>query len=39
VTMKWIAEQLRMGTWTHVANRLQHAKINELNNQHELTLV
>jgi hypothetical protein len=24
VTWKWIAERLRMGTWTHVANRLSH---------------
>jgi hypothetical protein len=24
VTLKWIAERLRMGTWTHVANRLYH---------------
>jgi hypothetical protein len=40
VTLKWIAEQLHMGTWTHVANRLQQAKDkSESNNQHELTLV
>ncbi|MBI2927411.1 MAG: hypothetical protein HYY24_17075 [Verrucomicrobia bacterium] len=26
VTLKWIAEELHMGTWTHVANRLQKAK-------------
>lgn len=26
VTLKWIARELHMGTWTHVANRLQHAK-------------
>ena len=26
VTLKWIAAELHMGTWTHVANRLQHAK-------------
>jgi len=24
VTLKWIAEHLHMGTWTHVANRLSH---------------
>ena len=24
VTLKWIAETLHMGTWTHVANRLYH---------------
>jgi hypothetical protein len=24
VTLKWIAERLRMGTWTHVENRLYH---------------
>jgi hypothetical protein len=26
VPLKWIAEQLHMGTWTHVANRLQRTK-------------
>jgi putative transposase len=26
VTLKWIAQRLRMGTWTHVANRLYHVK-------------
>ena len=26
VTLKWIAKELRMGTWTHVANRLQKTK-------------
>jgi REP element-mobilizing transposase RayT len=25
MTLKWIAEQLHMGTWTHVANRIYHA--------------
>ncbi len=41
VTLKWIAEQLHMGTWTHVANRLQNAKReNEReNNQSQLGLV
>jgi len=23
-TLKWIADRLRMGTWTHVTNRLHH---------------
>jgi hypothetical protein len=26
VTLKWIAAELRMGTWTHVANRLHKTK-------------
>ena len=26
MTLKWIAERLKMGTWTHVANRLYHLK-------------
>jgi hypothetical protein len=26
MTLKWIADRLRMGTWTHVANRLYHLK-------------
>ena len=26
VTLKWVAEQLCMGTWTHVANRLYHSQ-------------
>jgi len=40
VTLKWIAEALQMGTWTHVANRLQNAKgKNESNQQDELGLV
>jgi hypothetical protein len=40
VTLKWIANELRMGTWTHVANRLHNAKDkNETNHQHELGLV
>ena len=25
VSLKWIAENLSMGTWTHVSNRLYHA--------------
>ena len=24
MTLKWIADRLKMGTWTHVANRLYH---------------
>ena len=24
VSLKWIAENLHMGTWTHVSNRLHH---------------
>ena len=40
VTLKWIATELNMGTWTHVANRLQNAKVkNDDNNQAELGLV
>ncbi len=26
VSLKWIAEHLHMGTWTHVSNRLYHSK-------------
>jgi hypothetical protein len=26
MTLQWIAERLKMGTWTHVANRLYHMK-------------
>jgi hypothetical protein len=40
VTLKWIAAELNLGTWTHVANRLQNAKDkNESNQQNELGLV
>ncbi|MCU0784543.1 MAG: hypothetical protein MUF81_10985 [Verrucomicrobia bacterium] len=40
VTLKWIAAELHMGTWTHVANRLQNAKDkNESRQQDELGLV
>jgi REP element-mobilizing transposase RayT len=40
VTLKWIAAELHMGTWTHVANLLHHAQgKSETNNQHELSLV
>ena len=31
VTLKWIAAQLHMGVWTHVANRLQNAKRSKSN--------
>lgn len=27
MTLKWIAERLDMGTWTHVANRLYHVPV------------
>lgn len=27
MTLKWIAERLNMGTWTHVANRLYHVSV------------
>jgi len=26
MTLRWIADRLKMGTWTHVANRLYHVK-------------
>ncbi len=40
VTLKWIASQLHMGTWTHVANRLQNAKgKHEPKDQTEFSLV
>ena len=40
VTLKWIAAELQMGTWTHVANRLQTAKPhNDPKNQNELALL
>jgi len=40
VTLKWIAAELHMGTWTHVANRLQHTKAkSESTHQHELGFV
>ena len=39
-TLKWIAAELHMGTWTHVANRLQNAKgKSEPTNQSEFRLV
>ena len=40
VPLKWIAKELHMGTWTHVANRLKNAKSeNDANKQSELQLV
>ena len=40
VTLKWIARELHMGTWTHLANRLKNAKSeNDPNKQSELRLV
>lgn len=40
VTLKWIAAELHMGSWTHLANRLQNAKTNnQSKNQDELKLV
>ena len=40
VPLKGIAEQLAMGTWTHVANRLYQSKgMSESNEQHALDLV
>jgi hypothetical protein len=26
MTLKWMADRLKMGAWTHVANRLYHLK-------------
>jgi hypothetical protein len=26
MTLQWIADRLKMGTWKHVANRLCHVK-------------
>ena len=26
MTLKWMADRLKMGTWTHVTNRLYHLK-------------
>ena len=40
VTLKWIAVQLRMVTWTRVANRLRATKNkSQPENQNELRLV
>jgi putative transposase len=38
VTLKWIAEHLHMGVWTHVTNRLYHSTKNKSDNQNELNL-
>jgi hypothetical protein len=37
-TLKWIAEHMHMGTWTHVTNRLYHSTENKSNNQTEMNL-
>ncbi len=38
-TLKWIAAEWHTGTWAHVANRLQHAKLHkEPVEQNELRL-
>ena len=29
MTLKWIADRLKMGTWTHVSNRLYHLKTQD----------
>jgi REP element-mobilizing transposase RayT len=40
IPLKWIARALHMGTWTYVANRLQHARrASEAANQDELNLL
>ena len=40
ITLKWIAKELHMGTWAHVANRLHQTKVkSKPANQHELNLV
>ena len=40
VTLKWIATELHLGTWTHVANRLQKATgQTQSQNQNELSFV
>lgn len=38
VTLKWVAAELHMGTWTHVANLLSDGKQNEPTNQTEFNL-
>lgn len=38
VTLKWIAKELHMGTWTHVTNLLFHATKPESKNQTEMNL-
>jgi len=39
VTLKWIAEHLHMGTWTHVSNRLYHSQEPEEPGQSRFELV
>lgn len=39
VTLKWIAEHLHMGSWTHVSNRLYDAQQSNDSNQTQLGLV
>jgi putative transposase len=40
VTLKWITQQLHMGTWTHLASRLQHFKCeSQSKNQNELNFM
>jgi len=40
VTLKWIAKELRMAAWTHVANLLRDTQSDEApDNQHELNFV
>jgi hypothetical protein len=39
VTLKWISQHLHMGTWSHAASRLYHAKMNiESDQQNEFKL-
>jgi hypothetical protein len=37
VTLKWIAQQLQMGAWTHLANLL-HRETSTTTSQNELNL-
>jgi len=39
VTLKWIAEHLHMGSWTHVSNQLYAARRSNDSNQTQLRLV
>jgi transcriptional regulator with XRE-family HTH domain len=40
VTLKWIAKELHMSTWTHVANRLQKTKAkDDVGHQDQINLV
>ena len=38
VTLKWIAKELHMGTWTHVSNLLSRGNQTEPTKQTELNL-